>query len=258
MSDNITIFLCENSPEGILTAVYEAWASKKGHSHVKLKLNQMDTLELFADYVVVEPDVEKAEKVRRSIRQKISTYAWEMVYRAALSEREEKADDIYRFLVGGFYYGARVVNMLAEPVVMRMVEMNRSVGNEAHLTREFLRFDEREGGILFARIRTKNDVLTLVAPHFADRLSGENFLILDVGRRRAAIHPANQSWYLTALTPEQADSLLSTKPDEYRDLWKTFFRAIAIEERKNPKLQRSMMPLHYREFALEFDNDLES
>lgn len=258
MPDTITIFLCENSPEGILTAVYDAWASRRGHSHVKLKLNQEDSLELFADYVTVEPDMEKAEKVRRSIQQKISRYAWEMVYRAALSEREEKADDIYRFLVGGFYYGSRVVNMLAEPVVMRITEMNRSVSNEAHFTREFLRFDEREGGILFAKIRAKNDVLTLVVPHFADRLSGENFLILDVSRNRAAVHPAGSSWYLTELTPEQADELLSTRPDEYRDLWKTFFHAIAIEARKNPKLQRNMMPLHYREFALEFDNCLDS
>jgi len=247
-----TIYLCEDNLESILTGVYDAWASRKGHSRVKLKLDQVDTLELFADYVTVEADGDKAEKLRRSIQKKISMEAWEVVYRAAMSEQDTKADDIYRFLVGGFYYGSRVLDMMAEPAVMRLVEINRAVGNEAHFTREFLRFDEREGGILLGRIHPKNHVLTLVMPHFADRLSGENFMILDTGRSVAGIHPANQPWYITELSREDAEQLLAVKRDEYRDLWKTFFHAIAIEARKNPKLQRNMMPLRYREFMTEF------
>lgn len=141
--------------------------------------------------------------------------------------------------------------MLAEPSVRRIHELNRFVANESHFFREFLRFDTMEGDILFARIRPKSNVLTMVTPHFADRISGENFLILDVGRSIAAIHPANRDWYLTAITRSQAEALLSQKPDEYRSLWKTFYDTIAIQERVNPKLQRNMMPLRYREFMPE-------
>ncbi|WP_434311309.1 TIGR03915 family putative DNA repair protein [Hominifimenecus sp. rT4P-3] len=247
-----TIFVCGDDLESILTAVYEAWASRKGHSHVKLEIQKEDTMELFSTYVPVEKDSEKAGKVMRSIRQKIGEEAWSMVYRAALSEHESRADDIYRFLIGGFYYGPKALKMLAEPAVYRLMELNRAVGNESHFFKEFLRFDEREGHVLFGRFRPKNNVISLVMPHFADRLPRENFLILDMGRSLAGVHPAGGEWYLASLAPEVAEELMSVKADGYRDLWKTFYQAIAIKERKNEKLQRNMMPLRYREYMTEF------
>lgn len=248
---NTTVYLCEDSLESIFTGVYDAWASRRGHSHVKLAMNSADTLELFCDYVTVTTDTDKADRVSRSIREKISLRAWQMVYRAAMSPEASKADDIYRFLVGGFYFGAKVVRMLAEPAVARIHELNRFVGNEAHYYREFLRFDLCGENILFARIRPKSNILTMLTPHFADRISGENFLILDVGRSLAAVHPADRPWYLTSLSRDTAESLLSPEPDEYRRLWQTFYESIAIEERRNPRLQRNMMPLRYREFMPE-------
>ena len=142
--------------------------------------------------------------------------------------------------------------MMAEPVVMRMTELARSVSNEAHEWKQFIRFDEQAGRILFARFRPKNNVILSVSAHFADRLSGENFLILDTGRSIAAVHPAGQNWYLTSLSEVDANAAFSSQPDEYRDLWKTFFDSIAIRERTNPKLQQNMMPLRYREYAVEF------
>lgn len=249
---NTTIYLCDDDLDSIFTAIYDAWASGKGHRHIRLQMNRAVTMELFCDYVTVIPDADKAQKVSRSIREKISPKAWHMVYRAAMSPEDSRADDIYRFLIGGFYYGARAADMLAEPAVRRIQELNRTIANEAHYHKEFLRFDATAEGILFARIRPKGNVLAMLAPHFADRLSGENFLILDVGRQLAAIHPAGKDWYLTTLSREQAETLLSQKPDEYRDLWKTFYDTIAIRERINPLLQRNNMPLWYREFMTEF------
>lgn len=250
-----TIFLCEDTPEGIFTGVYDAWASRRGHSHVKLKLNQMDTMELFSEYVSVAPDAEKAEKVRRSIQRKIGIPAWQAVYRSVLSWEESKADDIYRFLVGGFYYGSQVMGMLAEPAVMRIVELDRAVANEAHYYKEFLRFSESgsENRILCAKMRPKNQVLPLVTHHFAQRLSGENFLILDVGRGLASLHPAGRDWILAELTPAQAEAVPDPGEDDCGELWRTFFQSIAIRQRENSRLQRGNLPLRYREFMNEFE-----
>lgn len=252
-----TIYVCGEDLESILTAVYDAWASRKGHSRVKLEVENQKTPELFAVYVPVKPDPEKARKVMRAIQKKISVRAWQMVYRAALSREESRADDIYRFLVGGFYFGPRVLGMLAEPAVCRLMELNRAVGNEAHYFREFLRFEEREHRVLLGKIRPKNQVLSLIMPHFADRLPKENFLILDMGRQTAGLHPAGEKWYLASLASERVEDLLRRKEDGYQDLWKTFFQAIAVEERKNPQLQRNQMPLRYREYATEFGMDVD-
>ena len=244
------VYLCQDSVEGILTAVYDAWASGRGHSHVRLKLDRPDTLELFCTYITTMPDPEKAEKVRRSTARKISGEAWEIVYRALLSSADSKADDVYRFLVLAFRHGPKITRMMAEPAVLRLHELNRAVGNESHYYKEFLRFDALEKNLLFARIRPKNNVLTLVSPHFADRLPEEDFLILDVGRSLAAVHPAGRPWFLSSLSAPQAEALL-TGGDEYRALWQVFFDTVAIRERENYVLQRGNMPLHYREFTPE-------
>ena len=45
----MTIFVCEDSLDGILTGVYDAWDSRLGHSRVKLKTADVDTYELFCD-----------------------------------------------------------------------------------------------------------------------------------------------------------------------------------------------------------------
>ena len=34
----MTIFLCDDTMEGIFTAVYDAWASRLGHANVKLQV----------------------------------------------------------------------------------------------------------------------------------------------------------------------------------------------------------------------------
>lgn len=248
---NTTIYLCDDSFENILTAVYYAWASRKGHSHVRLQMNQTSSMELFCDYIPVETDFEKAKKVSRSIENKISHEAWQMVYRASMSFNPDKADAIYRFLVGGFHYGKKVTQMLAEPAVQKIFELNRQVSNESYFFREFVRFDAMDNNILLSKIRPKSNVLPMIAPHFADRLSGENFLILDVERSLAAVHQADKQWFLTSLTKEEVETVLSYESDVYRDLWKTFYNSIAIEERKNPTLQRNLMPLRYREFMTE-------
>ncbi len=55
-----TVFVCGGDPDDILTAVYDAWASRKGHSRVRLEVEGERMLDLFSHYVPVETDREKA------------------------------------------------------------------------------------------------------------------------------------------------------------------------------------------------------
>ena len=58
-----TVFLCEDSLDGILTGVDEAWDSRLGHENVRLQTESGDTMELFCEYRAVPADLEKAGKV---------------------------------------------------------------------------------------------------------------------------------------------------------------------------------------------------
>ena len=68
--DRMVLFICEDSIDGIFTGVYDAWASRLGHSNVGLRVQGQMNLELFAEYQEVQTDPAKAEKVARSIRAK--------------------------------------------------------------------------------------------------------------------------------------------------------------------------------------------
>ncbi|MBO5199380.1 MAG: TIGR03915 family putative DNA repair protein [Lachnospiraceae bacterium] len=250
------VYLCEDSVDGIFTGVYDAWASRLGHDNVKLLAQSGEVYEpeLFCEYQRVETDPEKAGKVLKTIRNRISEYAAQMLIRACCSADEEKADDIYRFIVLGLNMGRRTSDQLSDPHVMSIFEKDRQVGNEAHHYLGFLRFSRVKEGVLFAEFEPKGDITAIVAPHFADRLPDENFIICDRRRRKAAVHPAGDQWFLTEVSEELLQKMeeSSDRGDEYRNLWKVFFTSIGIEERRNEKLQNNLLPKRFRSMMTEF------
>lgn len=252
------IYVCENSIDGIFTAIYRAWASRYGHANNKIEVrcdkDEYSNMELFSEYITIETDYSLALKVAKSIQRKISEEAYQLVCSVALSNEQEKADLIYRFLILGFSMGAKVVQHLSNEVVNQMFRLSRRVNNEVHHMLGFIRFSEQESGVLTSVIHPQNNVLSLVVPHFADRLPQERFIIIDGGRNTAALHAPGKQWIIVAMDGI-SDNILkefSYKETEYQDLWKTFFDSIAIKERANYKLQRNNLPLRFRKDMTEF------
>ena len=66
----IRVFQCEESLTGILTGVYDAWGSRLGHANVRL-IAGIENPQLFCEYEDVSPDVEKAGKVMRTIKNRM-------------------------------------------------------------------------------------------------------------------------------------------------------------------------------------------
>ncbi len=252
----MTIFTCKDRFEDMMTCIYDAWASKKGHENVKLCREPIWQQDLFAEYIHVDADMDKVEKVVRSIKNKISMEAYLYVFYAAMSGEEDALDTIYRFLILGFSYGSNVISMLSYNAVMRMMELRRRVGNEAHYFREFLRFNSVSNQVYVSHVEPKNHVLIPVAEHFADRMPSEHWIIMDDNRKEAIIHPKNEPFYLQYLTDEEAKALMKTESyqDEFTKLWSTFFETIGIKERENARCQRNMFPIWMRKHAVEFQN----
>lgn len=248
--------ICEDSPEGIFTGVYEAYALKEGHEHTHLQVGEVYNYSLFATCVNIIPDTVKADKVLRTVRVQLGEEAYCDICRAAAScNIEDKGEAIYKTIVDGITNksGRRVMQNLKNPYVRKTFELARSTGNELHYEIEFVRFRELSRGILFSTIGPKNNVLPFIMPHFADRLSIENFIICDEKRNLYGVHPACKEWYLV-----QGDEKLramnhefSEKEDEYCHLFTLFHKTIGIKERENYKLQRQMMPLRYQDYMPE-------
>lgn len=249
----MTVFVCGEEVEDIWCGIYDAWMSRLGHENVRIEPCGLDR-ELFCEYRDVETTEEKAGKVTASIRRKISEGVYEMAYRAALSCDPFRADKVYRFLIQAFAVGPRVLDRLQIPAVWEIFQMTRRLGREYNHMIEFARFSQMEEGVLLGKIRPENDVLALAAVHFADRMSGENWILYDCGRKKAAVHQAGGGWIIVRAESALWQDRLAKKTDEqdFEELWKTFYRSIAIAQRKNLTCQRNLLPLRYRPYMTEF------
>ena len=83
-----------------MTCIYDAWseALRIGHDQIQLKKEPILQQTMFDEYVHVDGDNVKAEKVIRSVRRDISDEAYLDVYYATLSAEEDALQAIYNFL----------------------------------------------------------------------------------------------------------------------------------------------------------------
>lgn len=249
-SDTIYIYECDDTTEGIFTAIYKAWEKGTQCTDVRVRSTN-DNYSLFENIINVTTDYEIADKVLRSIRKKLSDDILFYIYRASLSFADDKASVIYHYLQKAFRCGRSIVNALSDETVMRIFELDRQVGTEAHKYLGFVRFEELENGVLSSCIAPKSNILPLIADHFADRLHNENWIILDTKRTLATLHQAGIGYtFAHDITETQllSFSALSAKEKEFQALWSRFIHTIAIEPRTNLELQRNMMPLRYRTY----------
>lgn len=242
--------------EGIFTGIYNAYLMKKPHEQIHISVGAEENYRLFAVYEVCLPEEEKAGRVARTIVREFGEEAYLAVCRALASAEPDKGEAVYKTVVTGFQMKNRksLMGNLANPYVHRVFELARFTANEAHFHVEFLRFNELESGILYAPIGPKNNLITFIVPHFADRLPLENFVIHDEIRNIFAVHPAGKEWYLvTGEEGLQLENLSFSEGEEkYSELFCHFFHTIAIKERRNLGLQRNMLPLRYRKYMTEF------
>lgn len=250
------VLQCDDSVEGVFTGIYEAYARKYKLDNVRIITGDEDELRLFANYERIITDVEKSGKVARTIRRLAGEAVYEQIYLALASVDKDKAQAVYKTVEQIVKYPERaygVMDRLADSNIHKAFTLFRNVRNEVSSFKEFIRFHELNNGVLYARIAPKNDVVSFLMPHFADRFPLENFMIYDVGRKLLGIRPAKSDWYLirdVKVDDEQIE--LSATEEKYRELFCHFCHKIAIEERENLALQCSHLPKKYRAYMVEF------
>lgn len=158
-------------------------------------------------------------------------------------------------ITGG--HGERTMDNLRNPYVARAFALARRTANEVHHELEFIRFQELKQGVLYSRIGPENNVMPFVMPHFADRLSSEDFMIHDENRGLFGVHPARGEWYLVSGVEQGTAGLqeaiqYSDQEMEYQELFTIFHKTIAIRERHNRRLQQQMLPLRFQDYMVEF------
>lgn len=253
------VLLCEDSTEGILTGVYEAYLYKKkmelvSHDCIHLATDEPGIGRLFTTYEHVRTDRQKAGKVADTIAVQLGNETWTRLSMAMVSSLEQKADAVYHTIVLGLKtHDRHITDRLQEDCVQCVFKCARASDNELCHLRQFLRFSELRSGILYAKINAKHHVLPYLMPHFADRLPADDFVIYDENTQTFGLHARYKKWYLMQGADFDEDTLVySEAEEEYQRLFRCFCDSIAIEARINPRLQMGMLPLRFRPYMTEF------
>ena len=204
--------------------MFESFAEKETPAAI-LPVDEADQTCLFgAKYI--ETDLRRAERVRVSIPKKMGM----------------EAQDLLEFMRLGYKVGRGVCGRLTEPAVDKITKAVQFLEREAHLYLGFLRFAEY-GDVLIAQIGPKNSVLPVIAPHFINRFSGEDFMIFDRTHKLALLYKDGATEFLQAehieLPPE------SPEEEKFRAMWRTFYDTVGIEGRRNDLCRRTHMPKRY-------------
>ncbi len=251
-----TVLICDDSQEGIFTAVYEAYAWKLDREHVYIQIGEEENLRLFAQYKTVETNREKAAKVAATMIQKMGEDVFWDICCVLASEDKEKAQAVYRTLVHALdkKQYRNVMSNVQDAYIQKAFVLARSAGAEVHHLYGFIRFKELQNGVLYARIGPKNNIATLLIPHFENRYPLENFIIHDDRRQIFVLHPAGKSCFV--VTGEEALRFKLPENSEaeqyFQSLFVEFCHTIAIKERENIALQRNNLPLRFQEYMVEF------
>ncbi len=250
------ILICEDSIEGVFSAIFEAYAKKCDPENTSIQIGETVNYELFATYINTEADAVRTKKVTKTITKEFGEEIFLSFCRALATKDKEKGNAVYHVFANGLRLCNRKKAMenFADIYVNKVFTLNRFTNNEILHLEGFLRFQELENQVLFAKIGPNNNILTFLAPHFADRLPNENFIIYDDMRDLCVVHPAGKNWFLMSGEFLQSEEIgkFSKMEAAYQELFAFFCNNIAIKERKNLNLQRQMLPLHFQKYMVEF------
>ena len=124
--------------------------------------------------------------------------------------------------------------------------------------RQFVRFQLTKDGIHFCGIEPQYDVLPLVLSHYQKRFTDQKWLVYDLKRNYGVFYDKEKAEEVVLSKKEfntyngqVKKALLAEGEDFYQKLWRSYFKHITIEERKNLRLQRQHMPKRFWKYLPE-------
>ncbi|MBR3088282.1 MAG: TIGR03915 family putative DNA repair protein [Prevotella sp.] len=256
----MTVYVFDGTMDGLLSAVFDAFLLKEEPEQL---LTGGDVLPLFCERIYkVTTDAEKARRVWTGLEKQLPREALRVISTSQLSELQELWQPLFMLACKVFRQGKEVVRNFADPDVLTVTQIARRVGHEAHRMMQFVRFQKAKDGTYLAVISPDHNVLPLIVDHFHDRFNDQPWLIYDAQRHYGYHYdgespPIHITFENETSVPfsladgKLSDDILSSDDHLLQDLWRTYFKAICIRERLNPRKQLNDMPRRYWKYLTE-------
>jgi len=254
----MTVYMFDGTMDGLLTAVFDAFAL---HEQPEQLLKTGDALPLFCERTyLVTTDEEKARRVWVGLEKQLSREAMKLISVSWLSELPELPTPLFRYVCKVFRQGD-ISRNFADPDVLTVTNIARRVLHEQLRMKQFIRFQKAKDGTYLAVVSPDHNVLPLITDHFCDRFNDQSWLIYDAKRHYGFYY--NDCKVIRITFEDEASvpfNLTNGKLDEevlsgddqlLQNLWRTYFKAICIKERMNPRKQLQDMPRRYWKYMTE-------
>jgi probable DNA metabolism protein len=250
------IYTYDGTFEGFLTSIFECYNRKD--FPVEIVSRNGEQKHLFAQKVDIQTDETKAERVWKGIQSRLSDNNKQLVFYAFLSEEQGIEMKIYRFLRRLFSGYLNIETDFGDADVLYLTQTSRKVKQEAMRMMQFVRFQHTKDGLWFCGIEPRYDVLPLAAGHFQKRFADQRWLLYDLKRNYGILNDRNKleeviisAKEFNSLNGQVSENVLQEGEEFYQKLWKSYFKHINIQERKNLRLQRQHMPRRFWKFLPE-------
>ena len=264
--------------DGLLTAVFDAFALKEQPNEL---LTEGDALPLFCERTYhVTTDEEKARRVWTGLEKHLNREALRLISVSWLSELRELNTPLFLYICKVFRQGD-ISRNFADADVLAVTNTARRVLHEQLRMKQFIRFQKAKDGTYLAVVSPDHNVLPIIIDHFQDRFNDQPWLIYDAKRhygyyyqtlpqpedfvrlrtkspgREGRRMPVRVTFEDEAAVPfdlrngKMDADVLSDNDQLFQELWRTYFKAICIKERMNPRKQLKDMPRRYWKYMTE-------
>lgn len=240
------ILVYDGTFEGFLSLVYEVYYKKlKPIKIYKTLPNEM----IFEEILELNTSKDNAIKVLNAIKTKFPKELIQRILNIFMCDSKEFELYLLEYIIIGFKEVKQLYN-INNSCVFYLNSLEKELFRNVHKLTGFVRFEELEDGTLYAKVESKFNVVYFLGKHFLKRFNNQNFIIHDLNRKLAFVKIQNDfSVQEVAFFDEP---IYSSNEQKFQKLWKSFFSAVTIKERINPKLQTQMVPLLYRTYMSEF------
>ena len=246
-------YIYDGSLEGLLCAIFESYVNHEMPEDFIARGNNNSASPLQQRFGqstrTIETNFDKALRVRNGIVREGGNDSFEAVARASCATNSDTGSVVFRFVHYLMDKQSRrnrrqnPLNDLANPVISDLMRVRRRVINEEEHMRQFIRFNQLENGLWYARCHPNCNVIPLITGHFFARFSGEPFIIFDETHLLCGVSDGSD-WKLVADAPNIPCG--ASKSDMlFEEAWKRFYQALAIDARYHPELRRQFMPARF-------------
>lgn len=242
---------------GLLSAIFESYRLRViADDFVAEDVYQQ---QLFGDPIQVPTNPQHAKRVLKGLAERGGKGIERWLTRCFLTEKPGTERLIYHYVRRQMETREDVQQDASDPLIRDLQMLDKQMGREVHRMHAFVRFQETPDGMFVALVNPDFNCLPLIGDHFAARYPAMDWLIYDT-KRHYGLHwnPVLKKAEFITLDTEKDGQLrqlsaemLSAVETDYQDLWKLYFKAVDIPERRNMPLHLQHVPKRYWKYLTE-------